>query len=177
MESGKTGSTGRLLETERFFVEQVWRESPAGERRERAVIRHPGAVVILPMVDGDRVCLIRNYRVAIGRTLLELPAGTLTPGEEPRQAADRELIEETGYRARIWTPLHEFFVSPGILDERMYLYLAADLEPGTPAREPGEEIENVVLAWDDALALVHRGEIEDAKTIIGLLVGQDHRQR
>ena len=177
MKPGRGGSKWRLLETERFFVEELWRESPDGSRRERAVIRHPGAVVILPIVDNDRVCLIRNFRVAIGRVLLELPAGTLVPNEEPQRAAERELIEESGYRAGHWRPLHEFYVSPGILDERMYLFLASDLQAGPPAREPGEEIENVVVPWAEALEMIRRGEIEDAKTIIGLLLGQEYRQR
>jgi ADP-ribose pyrophosphatase len=85
------------------------------------------------------------------------------------------LTEETGYQARSWRSLLAFFVSPGILDERMQLYLATDMEPGPPAREPGEEIENVIVTWEEALDLLHRGEIEDAKTIIGLLIGQQHR--
>ena len=177
MEAGRMGSHGRLLETDRFYVEQVWRESPLGARQERAVIRHPGAVVILPIVDIDHLCLIQNFRVAVGRKLLELPAGTLDRGEDPQVAAERELTEETGYRARRWQPLHQFYLSPGILDERMHLFLATELEAGMPAREPGEEIENVVLGWDEALRLVYRGEIEDAKTIVGLLLGQQHRQR
>jgi ADP-ribose pyrophosphatase len=177
MDTTNMGIGRQLLETERFSVEEVWRELPGGQRRTRAVIRHPGAVVVIPMVDDNRVCLIRNFRVAIGRALLEVPAGTLVPGEDPLQAAERELIEETGYRAGRWQPLQSFWVSPGILDERIHLFLATELEPGPPAREPGEEIENVVVNWQEALAMVRRGEIEDAKTLIGLLLVQGHRQQ
>lgn len=177
METAIMGTGRQLLQTERFSVEEVWRELPGGGRRTRAVIRHPGAVVIIPMVDEDRVCLIRNFRVAIGRPLLELPAGTLVPGEDLLHAADRELIEETGYRAGRWQPLPSFWVSPGILDERMHLFLATALEAGPPAREPGEEIENVVVDWEEALAMVRQGDIEDAKTLIGLLLVQSHRQQ
>lgn len=159
-----------LLRTKRFSVERVWQELPDGQRREREVIRHPGAVVIIPMVDDDHVCLIENYRVAVGRRLFELPAGTLDAGEDPLQAAARELAEETGYRGGTWRRVHGFWVSPGILDERMHLFLATGLEPGPPAREPGEDIRNAVVSWQEAMAMVQRGEIEDAKTLIGLLL-------
>jgi ADP-ribose pyrophosphatase len=173
--SGSSGAERWLLRTERFSVERVWLELPNGERREREVIRHPGAVVIIPMVDDDHVCLIENYRVAVGRSLYELPAGTLDAGEDPMEAAVRELAEETGYRGGTWDRVQSFWVSPGILDERMYLFRAVGLEPGLPAREPGEEIQNVVLSWEEAMAMVQRGEIEDAKTLIGLLLVDRHR--
>jgi ADP-ribose pyrophosphatase len=133
-------------------------------------------VVILPLVDQDQVCLIRNYRVAVGRELIELPAGTLTPGEEPLAAAQRELCEETGYRGGRWERMQTFFPSPGILDERMVLYRASQLTAGAPAREHGEEIENLVVSWDEALRMVRAGKIEDAKTLAGLLL-EDQRRR
>jgi ADP-ribose pyrophosphatase len=161
-----------LLDTERFSVEEICQLLPGGQQRTRAVIRHPGAVVILPMVDKDRVCLIRNVRVAVGQALLELPAGTLSTGEDPQKAAVRELAEETGYHGGRWCKLHSFWMSPGILDERMHLFRAVDLQPGTPAREPGEQIENVVLDWEQAMTMVRKGEIQDAKTLVGLLLGQ-----
>ena len=164
-----------MLQTERFSVERVCRELPNGQRRTREVIRHPGAVVILPMVDADHVCLIANYRVAVGRSLFELPAGTLDAGEDPMEAAVRELAEETGYRGGTWNRMHSFWLSPGILDERMHLFQAVGLEPGPPAREPGEEIQNVVVSWKEAMAMVQRGEIEDAKTLIGLLLADRDR--
>ncbi len=167
---GNSGTERWLLQTERFSVERVWQELPNNQRRQRQVIRHPGAVVIVPMVDNDHVCLIENYRVAVGRRLLELPAGTLDAGEDPLKAAVRELMEETGYREGTWSLLQSFFVSPGILDERMHLFLAKGLEPGPPAREPGEDIRNVVVPWQEAMAMVQRGDIEDAKTLVGLLL-------
>ncbi len=173
--SGSSESERWLLQTERFSVERVCRELPNGQRRTREVIRHPGAVVILPMVDDDHVCLIENYRVAVGRSLFELPAGTLDAGEDPLEAAVRELAEETGYRGGTWSPMHSFLVSPGILDERMHLFRAIGLEPGPPAREPGEEIQNQVVSWNEAMAMVQRGEIEDAKTLIGLLLADRDR--
>lgn len=159
-----------LLVTSRFAVEEVERKSPDGQVRKRAVVRHPGAVTIIPMVDIDRVCLIRNFRVSVDQTLIELPAGTLEPPEPPAEAADRELREETGYRAGSMRELHGFYLSPGILDERMHLFVATDLEAVGTAREPGEEIENLVVSWREAMELVESREIQDAKTIVGLLL-------
>jgi ADP-ribose pyrophosphatase len=125
--------------------------------------------VIVPLLDDGRVCLIRNWRVAVGKTLIELPAGTLEPPEPAIETAEGELIEETGYRAKRIEFLHAFFLSPGILDEKMHLYLATGLTEGETAREEGEEIENWVVPLEEAVAMVFRGEIEDAKTIVGLL--------
>ena len=159
----------RLLTTDRFFVEELWRQSPDGTMRKRAIIRHTGAVAILPIVDGGQVCLIRNYRVAAGGTLLEIPAGTLVPGEDPLAAAQRELAEETGFRAERWQRLFRFYMSPGILDEQMHLFVATGLTAGQPAREPGEEIENVIVGRDEAHRMVEQGQIVDAKTLIAIL--------
>ena len=159
-----------LLETSRFKVVEVARVARDGSTRTRAVVRHPGAVTILPLTDDGRVCLIHNFRVAVGQTLIELPAGTLDPQEEPLAAARRELAEETGYRAGHWQHLRSFFLSPGILDERMHLFLATGLVAGDPAREPGEEIETLLTPWDEALRWIATGDIQDAKTIAGLLL-------
>ena len=166
-----------LLVTSRFSVVEVDRQSPDGQIRSRVVVRHPGAVTIIPMVDDDRVCLIRNFRVAVNQPLIELPAGTLEPPEPPEQAAERELREETGYRAGALRELHGFYLSPGILDERMHLFVATDLEEVGAAREPGEEIENLVVSWQEALQLVESREIQDAKTIVGLLLYDRLRAR
>ncbi|MHB0959857.1 MAG: NUDIX hydrolase [Pirellulaceae bacterium] len=158
-----------LLTTPRFRVEIAERIAPDGSTRRREVIRHPGAVTIIPMVDDEHVCLIRNFRVTVARTLIELPAGTLEPAETPTETAQRELVEETGYRAARWQPLHEFLLSPGILDEKMHLFLATELTAGEAQREPGEEIENLVVPWHTAIDWVMRREIEDGKTIASLL--------
>lgn len=158
-----------LLTTGRFRVERVRQPIAGGGTREREVVRHPGAVVILPLVEDDRVCLIRNFRISVNQTLLELPAGTLEPGEDPALCAPRELEEETGYRAERIELLHAFYLSPGILDEKMHLYAATGLTAGPTRREPGEEIDNLVVPWEEALRLVAAGEIRDAKSLVALL--------
>lgn len=158
-----------LLETRRFRVVRHVYRTPDGVERVRETVLHPGAVVIVPLVGADRVCLIRNVRPAVGETLIELPAGTLEPGEPPLVTARRELEEETGYRAGSVEPLCEFYMSPGILSERMHLFVARDLEPGPARLEPGEQIEPLLLAWEEALKMTAEGRIQDAKTLVGLL--------
>src|SRR5437762_3538121 len=104
--------------------------SANGQSIQRDVVIHPGAVAILPLVDEGYVCLLRNQRPIVGETLWEIPAGTLEPGEAPEHAAERELAEETGYTARTWRKLAEFYPSPGVLSERTHLYVATGLTPG-----------------------------------------------
>lgn len=158
-----------LLETKRFRVVKHSVTRPDGQSASVSYVVHPGSVAILPMVDDDHLCLIRNRRLTVGQTIVEVPAGTREPNEPPLETARRELEEETGYRAAKWEELTQFYASPGILSERMYVFLARDLTPGEPRREANEEIENLVIRWDEALAMVDRGEIVDGKTIIALL--------
>lgn len=158
-----------LLECRIFNVVRKWTVGRDGHKHVRQIIRHPGAAVVLPRLADGRVVLIRNYRTAVGRHVIELPAGTLEPDEDPALAAHRELIEETGYRARSMELLTSFFSSPGILDERMHLFLATDLEPGPTELQADEQIEPLVMPWEEALALVRNHQIDDAKTLIGLL--------
>jgi len=163
------GQEEELLVTTRFRVVRRMQVGRDGKPHIRDTVQHPGAVTILPILDDGRVCLIHNYRIAVDETLVELPAGTLEPGEDPAVTAARELIEETGYRAASVEKLSEFYMSPGILNERMHLYLARGLQEGPTAREAGEEIENLVVAWSDAMRMVLDGTIRDAKTLVGLL--------
>ena len=165
-----------LLETRRFRVERVTQRMPDGQEHAREVVRHPGAVVILPLLE-QGIIMVRNYRVAVGRTLFELPAGTLDPGEAPLETAHRELAEETGYRAARMEPLVSFYMSPGILDERMHVFVARDLTPGKMDLDAGEQLEPFAITWDKALALLARGEIEDGKTIAALLYYERFRSR
>ena len=119
-----------LFQGQRFRVERAVQTMPDGGRHVREVVRHPGAVVILPLLDDGRICFVRNYRVAVEQTLIELPAGTLEPDEDPAETALRELAEETGYRAGRIEHLLTFCMSPGILDEQMHLYLAEAVAAG-----------------------------------------------
>lgn len=159
-----------LLETARFRVVRRTARDGRGRDYAREAVVHPGAVAIVPVLDGGRICLIRNFRLSVGRTLVELPAGTLEPGEAPADTARRELTEETGYTAGRIEPVAEFFMSPGILSERMHVFAAYELIAGEARPETGEDIERLIVTWDEALAMIDRGEIEDAKTIAGLLL-------
>lgn len=165
-----------LLTTSRFRVVREYQPLANGQTRPREIVRHPGAVVIVPLLDSGEVCLIRNYRISVKQTLLELPAGTLEPNEPPIETAGRELIEETGFRAAKIFPLHQFFLSPGILDERMHAFLATGLTAGPTALEAGEEIVNEVVPLEVAVGKIFSGEIQDAKTIAALLM-VDHLRR
>jgi ADP-ribose pyrophosphatase len=140
-----------------------------GSVSEREIILHPGAVVMIPMLDPETVCLIRVHRWAAGERLWEVPAGTLDPGETPEQTALRELREETGYTPGKLTRLAEWWVSPGIFTERMHLYLCEELTPGSQDLMPDEWIEPHPVPWSQAMDMVARGEIQDAKTMIALL--------
>src|SRR5262249_13751456 len=120
---------------------------PSGQTVQRDLIIHPGAVAILPLVDVEHVCLLRNHRPVVGATLWEVPAGTLEAGEAPEKAAARELEEETGYTAGSWRKLTEFYPSPGVLSERTHLFVAKDLTPGVMRPELDESLEPQVVAW------------------------------
>jgi ADP-ribose pyrophosphatase len=140
-----------------------------GKRHRREVVAHPGAVVILGLLDDDKVILIRTRRYAVGQTLIELPAGTLEKGEDPMNCAGRELLEETGYLAGRLERLSVFYTSPGILSERMYAFAAYDLQKSNSALEEGEEIELMPATWDQVLQMLGEGQIQDGKTIATLL--------
>jgi ADP-ribose pyrophosphatase len=141
-----------------------------GTTSEREVVVHRGAVALVPMVDDDHVCLVKNDRFAIGETLIEVPAGTIDEGETPDQTACRELAEETGYRAGRITLLRDWFVSPGVMTERMFLYLCEDLVPGNTDHRPDERLETLIVPWREALAMALDGRIRDAKSIASILV-------
>jgi ADP-ribose pyrophosphatase len=136
----------------------------------REVVHHPGSAVILPAFDDGTIALVRQYRHPAGRYLLELPAGTLNDKERPEEGAARELEEELGLVAGRMEKLSEFFVSPGFCEEKMWLYLATDLTETQQRLEDDEMIEVVRLPLDRVLQMITEGEIEDAKTIIGLML-------
>jgi len=158
-----------LLKAAKFDVARLKFDAPGGGEITRDVVEHPGAAVILPVLDDGRVVLIRNLRRTVGKTLWELPAGTLEEGEPPEECAARELEEETGYRAKTIKPLTEFFASPGILNERMYGYLATELEQTAQALDESEEIAVFPLPSWQVRDMLKDGHIEDGKTIALLL--------
>jgi len=142
---------------------------PSGRTGVREIVEHRGAVAIVPLVAGGDVILVRQFRCAVDGELLEIPAGTLEPGESVDAALDRELGEEIGMRGRRYEPLLAFYPSPGILTEVVHLFLATELEPHhLEAEEEGLTV--VRLPLHQAVAAVASGEIRDAKSIIGLLL-------
>ncbi len=143
---------------------------PGGRSALREVVEHAPVVVIVPLDGQGNVLLVRQYRLPARRSLLELPAGGIDPGESVEEAAQRELREETGQRAERLELLCGFFASPGYCDEYMHLFLATDLHSSPLAADTDEQIQVVRLPLTEALQRVQRGEICDAKTIAGLLM-------
>ncbi len=148
-----------------FRVETVEYEDLGGRRVRKDVVRHPGAVTVVPIDREGMVLLVRVGRLAIGRFLLEFCAGKLEPGEDPRDAAGRELEEEVGRRAATIESIGTYLTSPGFCDERMHAYLATDLQPVPRRLEAGEEIEVVSMRPEEIDAAIADGVIEDGKTI------------
>ena len=136
---------------------------------KREIITLTGAVVIVALTQNNEVRLVKQYRAAAEKWVIELPAGTLEPGEDPDLAAPRELLEETGDHADYWQKLHGFYSAPGIFTEFLHLYLATGLTPGPNNLEFDEHIEVLTLPWSEAMTMIRRHEIEDAKTIAGLM--------
>ena len=137
---------------------------------QREVVHHHGSAVIIPVFDDGTVSLVRQYRHPAVRYLLEAPAGTLADGERPEVGAARELREELGLVAARLEKLSEFFVSPGFCEEKMWVYLATELSEGKQLLEDDEILDIVRLPMADALEMITSGEIQDAKTIIGLML-------
>ena len=142
---------------------------PDGKETQRELITHPGAVAIVAMDAAQNVLLVRQFRSAAGKVLVEIPAGTLNPGEEPLACADRELQEETGMRAAHFEALSGMYTAPGYTTEFIHLYYATGLSESALPQDDDEfiEVERVTMA--EALAMIERGEIADGKSIAGLL--------
>lgn len=146
-------------------------EALLGSRRVlREVVEHPGSVAVVPLLSGSEVILIKQYRYAVGRELLEIPAGTLKKGETPVECARRELIEETGYRAKSLKKLGGVYLAPGYSDELIRIYLAEGLEFVGQRVEEDENIRVVALSLEKALQEVLKRRFYDAKTICGLFL-------
>jgi len=142
---------------------------PTGLRATREVITHPGSVVVLPLLSDGRIVLIRQYRHATRQFLWELVAGRIDGGENPRRAAARELIEETGYRAKRFRIFLEVFPTPGFLEERMYILLAEGVTPGEAHPEEDEKITAKAFTKKELETMIGRGRLHDAKSIAGIL--------
>jgi ADP-ribose pyrophosphatase len=166
-----------LLNTTKFRVERRTYDIPEKGQASRELVVHPGAVLILPVLNEDSVVMIRNYRFAVEQELLELPAGTLEPDESPESCAFRELEEETGYRADRMDPLVEFYTSPGFTTELMYTYVARNLTRSAQRLDETEQIRVEVMSWDAILEAVHGGQIRDGKTLTALLLFDAQRKR
>lgn len=154
----------------KFSFERLTVTPPNAPPTTHDIVRHPGAVIIVPLLlhDAPGVVLIRNWRPSLERFLWELPAGTLEPAEDPAACAARELAEETGYSAATFAPLCRFHTSPGLSDELMHAFVATSLTPGPQHTQADEMIQVRVLPIPDALALIRRGELTDAKSILAL---------
>jgi len=137
---------------------------------KREVVQHPGSAVIIPVFDDGTIALVRQYRHPAVRFLLEAPAGTLRPNEAPEIGATRELEEELGFVTGKIEKLSEFFVSPGFCAEKMWVYLATELQETKQQLDDDEILEVVRLPFSQALTMISSGEIEDAKTIIGIML-------
>lgn len=160
-----------ILRGRKFDFERLVLRTAEGEELTREVVRHPGAVVVLAIHDDGRVVLVRNLRHAIGARLLELCAGTLEPGEDPAACAHRELIEETGFDAATIQPLGRFYTTPGLTNELMHAFVARGLRPVGQRPEADEWLEVVQIQSQELLAMLDRGELSDAKTMLALLLG------
>ena len=175
------GEKARLVSSETVFEGRLFNVvhervvEPGGHENERDIVRHNGSAVILA-IDNEKnrknpwVVMERQYRQAAGRFLWELPAGKIEPGEDPLAGAQRELAEETGYRAKKWTVLAQFWPSPGFVGEWMMLFVAEGLISGDALPEEDERIELRLVRLDDVLKMVDKGAIQDGKTMAGILL-------
>ncbi len=143
---------------------------PNGATARREIVEHRGAVAIVPLLNRETVLLIRQYRQAVGETLLEIPAGTLEPDEPPDACAQRELQEETGYTARQMRRLFSQYLAPGYSQEVLHVYLAEELAPAAQGLDEDELVELVPTPLHAIETMILQGEIKDSKTIAGLLM-------
>jgi ADP-ribose pyrophosphatase len=147
---------------------------PNGKQATREVVEHPGAVAIIPVLPNHRIILVKQYRHPVEQITWEIPAGKLEGKEEPDICAERELEEETGYKAGELIKLTAFYTAPGFTDEIIHLYVARRLEQTAQNTDADEFIDVMVISHAEALAMVQRGEIKDAKSIIGILMVKEH---
>lgn len=160
-------SSREILKNKLFTIVDEVAHDPDGFEIHRSIVRHPGSAVMMAVNEKQQILLVKQYRLPAEDYLWELPAGRLDPGESALEAAKRELQEETGYKAAEWTPLASFWASPGYVSEKMTVFLAQDLTAGKPETMEDERIE---MHWFDkkmVAEMIRKGEIIDAKTMIG----------
>jgi len=153
-------------------LEKIAIELPDGQVSNRDVVRHPGASMVIPVLDDGRIIMVRQYRKALEKESLEMPAGKLDAGEEPLVCAKRELEEETGYTAERYEHIISIETAPGFSDERIHIFIAKGLKAGKMNLDSDEFIENEVYSIDELINMVLYGKISDAKSIIGIFMAQ-----
>lgn len=157
------GFEGKFVQVSTYNI-----ELSNGKKAIREVVKHPGGVVVVAQKDENTILMVKQYRYPIKQVALELPAGRLEPGENPDLAIKRELEEETGYIAKTWRSLGHIYTTPGICDEKLYLYYATDLEFKKQKPDDGEIIEFFEYNLNEVFDMIKTGEINDAKTICAL---------
>ncbi|MEO8073420.1 MAG: NUDIX hydrolase [Acidobacteriota bacterium] len=165
----------KVISTEKIYEGRIFDVSLDSIREgeieyDREIIKHKGSAVIVPVFADKTVALVKQYRHAAGKYLLEIPAGSLDENENPEEGARRELEEEIGVTAKSVEKLTEFYVSPGFLTEKMFVYLATNLTETQQNLEEDELIEIEKITFEKAFEKIKNGEIEDAKTIVGLIM-------
>lgn len=158
---------GRLL-----TIRKETSRLPNGVISQREVIVHPGAVAMVPLLDNGHILLVRQWRTAAASVLLEIPAGTRKPGEDCTVCAERELMEEIGYRPRKLTSLCSVFLAPGYSSEKLEIFLAEDLIQASLPQDEDENIDVVSVTWEEVNNMISRGQIADSKSLNGLLLAQ-----
>ncbi|SFC43209.1 NUDIX hydrolase [Peribacillus sp. B-H-3] len=166
----KTLSTDKIFEGKviKLQVDEV--ELPDGKTSKREIIKHPGAVAVIAVTEDNKIILVEQYRKALERSIVEIPAGKLEKGEEPKYSAERELEEETGYECERMELINSFYTSPGFADELVHVFLAHNLkkkENAAPADED-EFVELIEVSLEEAQAFIKEGKIRDAKTVFAI---------
>lgn len=149
-------------------------ELPDKKYSKREIVEHPGSVGIIPITEDGSIILVEQFRKPVEKNLLEIPAGKIEINEEPKETALRELVEETGFIANKMEYIYEFYTSPGFSTEKIYLFLATELELGNKKPGENEYIETKKVKFEDLKSMISRGEIYDSKTIVGIFLAEKY---